>query len=170
MTNRTGLWIKLQWAGRRERTELLEVCDLLNGRRAVLTIVNTHRPPVPSRRIRMAWVYWDPEIMQLSNRWHRGPLATAEAEWHEGDAHRIGVGEMTDCFTGDWTTFRPRRDIEVRAGGRWHRGELWCRYNGPTEDRAVIAAWVSFYEPEWATAITYKRMYRWDPHAIRPVG
>ena len=24
-----------------------------------------------------------------------------------------------------------------------------------------------FYEPEWGTTVTYKRMYRWDPQTIR---
>ncbi|MEV1082025.1 hypothetical protein AB0I98_27875 [Streptomyces sp. NPDC050211] len=168
VTDRTGLFIELQWDGQRERTGLLEVRDLADGRRAVLTIVNAHHhPPVPSRRIRMVWVYWDPENMQLINRWHGAALATAEAEWHEGDTHRIRAGEMSDCFKGDWTTFRPRRGIEVRAGGRWRRAELWCRFNGPTKDRAVMDAWVPFYEPEWGAAVTYRRMYRWDPHAIR---
>ena len=162
MTHCTGLWLELQWNGRLEKAELLEVLDLADGRRALLTIVNTRRPG-----IRMAWLYWDADHMRLINEWARSPLATAEADWHEGDAHRIGVGEMLDCFDGDWTTFRPRRDVEVRAGGRWHRGELWCRYNGPTEDRAVITAWMPFYEPEWGTTVTYKRMYRWDPQTIR---
>ncbi|WP_210586882.1 hypothetical protein [Streptomyces sp. GESEQ-35] len=65
------------------------------------TIVNTQCLPDPSRRIRMAWVYWHPDHMRLANRWARGALAAAEIEWHEGDAHRIDVGEMSDCFDGD---------------------------------------------------------------------
>ncbi|MDQ0765671.1 hypothetical protein [Streptomyces canus] len=161
MTSRTGLWLELLWDGQRERTEILEVLDL-PGHRALLTIVNTRRPG-----IRMAWVYWDPDGMRLINEWHRGASATAETEQDEGDAHRIGVGEMSDCFTGDWTTFQPHRDVEVRAGGRWHRGQLLCRYHGPTEDRAVVTVEVLFWEPDWQTMVTYKRMYRWDAQAIR---
>ncbi|WP_460088222.1 hypothetical protein [Streptomyces variabilis] len=170
VSTRTGLRIELQWDGRRERTELLEVRDLSNGQRALLTIVNTHRPADPSRRIRTAWVYWDPNCMQLSNPWHRGATATAEIVRHEGDAHRIRVGEMLDCFTGDWTTFQPHRDVEVRAGGRWHWGKLRWRHNGPTRDRAVMVVDAPFYEPEWGAPVTYKRMYRWDPRTVRPVG
>ncbi len=94
VTDRTGLFIELQWDGQRERTGLLEVRDLADGRRAVLTIVNAHHhPSVPSRRIRMVWVYWDPENMQLINRWHGAALATAEAEWHEGEP--IGSGSAS---------------------------------------------------------------------------
>ncbi|MDQ1020004.1 hypothetical protein [Streptomyces afghaniensis] len=77
---------------------------------------------------------------------------------------------MLDCFTGDWTTFQPHRDVEVRAEGRWHQGKLRLRCNGPTNDRAVMMVDVPFYEPAWGAPVTYKRMYRWDPRTLRPVG
>ncbi|MEU6254028.1 hypothetical protein [Streptomyces sp. NPDC047043] len=32
MTSCTGPWLKVQWNGRREKTELLEVLDLADGR------------------------------------------------------------------------------------------------------------------------------------------
>jgi hypothetical protein len=163
VTTRTGLWIELQWGGQRERSELLEIRDLPDGRRALLTIVNVRRPG-----IRIAWIYWNPDTMSLFNRWHRGALSAAETDWQEGDAHRIGVGEMSDCFEDcDWTTFRPHLDVEVRAGGRWHQGKLLWRYNGATRGRAVWTVDVGFHEPEWGAVATYQRMYRWDPQAMR---
>ncbi len=31
-------------------------------------------------------------------------------------------------------------------------------------------AWIPFYEREWEAMVTYRRMYRWDPRAIRTAG
>ncbi|MGA5441527.1 hypothetical protein ACPCKW_18660 [Streptomyces griseoincarnatus] len=77
---------------------------------------------------------------------------------------------MLDCFTDDWTTFQPHRKVEVRAGGRWHQGKLRWRHNGPTQDRAVMVVDFPFCEPTSGASVTYKRMYRWDPRTLRPVG
>lgn len=161
MTNCTGLWLEMQWQGRRERTEILEILDMADGRRALLAIVNTRRPD-----IRMAWVVWDPDRMGLVNRWERGTPSPAEAVRCNGDVHPIAVGEMTDCFTGNFTTFPPYRAVEVRAGGRWHPGRLTAFHHGP-EGRAVASVMTLFYEPEWETHVAYKRLYQWDPATIR---
>ncbi|MEU9214848.1 hypothetical protein AB0D27_45200 [Streptomyces sp. NPDC048415] len=86
-------------------------------------------------------------------------------EPQNGDAVIAGRG-MLDCFEGKPVTYWPRRKVEVRAGGRWHEGELRCHYRGP-DGRAV--AWVEprFYEPEWRAVVTFSRFYRWDPATIR---
>ena len=161
MTHETGLWLVLWWDGQEERTELLEAVDLADGRRALLTIVRVRRPG-----IRMAWVIWEPERMRLVNRWERGAPAAAEADSCEGDAHRIAVGEMSDCFWGDFTTFSPHRAVDVRVGGRWYPGKLSALFHGE-QGRAVASATVSFFEPEWGAVIAYKRLYRMDPKTIR---
>ncbi|MGY5014673.1 hypothetical protein ACWCY6_42525 [Streptomyces sp. 900105755] len=154
LTNRTGLWVELQWGGERDRTEVLEIRDLPDGPRVLLVIVNVRRPD-----IRMAWVYWDPARMSLRNEWTRGAPATAEALTHTGDAHAIDVGEMSDCFAGDRTVFWPHRSVEVRVGGRWHPGRLRCLYNGPAGG-AVASVMMLFYEPDWGAPVAFKRLYR----------
>ncbi|MFE6551676.1 hypothetical protein ACFVHS_25195 [Streptomyces sp. NPDC057746] len=141
----------------------MQVRDLPDGRRALLTIVNARRPGV-----RMAWVYWDADRMSLANDWVQA-RATAEAEPREGDARAIAAGEMADCFTGDHTAFWPHRDVEVRVGGLWQRGAMRCLYRG-REGRAVAAVTVSLFEPGWGAWVGYKRLYEWDPLGIRPAG
>ncbi|MFF5001582.1 hypothetical protein ACFY3G_02030 [Streptomyces phaeochromogenes] len=160
MTNRTGLVLHLQWDGERETVEILEARDLPDGRRALLVIVRVRRPGM-----RRVWVFWDPGRMSLANFW-RNARAAAEAEPREGDAVAAGL-DMTDCFRDDFTTYAPPRDVEVHIAGRWWPGRLRCRFNGPTEDRAVVKVNVSLWEPEWGAAVEYERMYRWDPAAIR---
>jgi hypothetical protein len=156
---RTGLTLTLQWHGRRQKAQVLEHRDRPDGSRVLLVVVDWPRPT-----IRMAWVVWDPDRMSLLYA-DRQVRATAEAEPQNGDAVIAGRG-MLDCFEGKPVTYWPRRKVEVRAGGRWHEGELRCHYRGP-DGRAV--AWVEprFYEPEWRAVVTFSRFYRWDPATIR---
>ncbi|MET8786886.1 MULTISPECIES: hypothetical protein [unclassified Streptomyces] len=160
--NRTGLWLTLSRGGRRQRTQVIQYRDLPDGTRAILTIVDWPSPSIP-----MVWVAWDPDRMSLEYT-SREVLATAEAQPREGDAHAIGTGEMLDCFTGDHTTYWPHREVEVRVGGLWRPGRLRCIYRGP-RNRAVALVMTSLYEPGWGAWVAFKRMYRWDPAAIRPV-
>lgn len=160
LTNRTGLLLHLRWGGEREKSEILEARDLPDGRRALLVIVKVRRPGM-----RRLWVFWDPERMSLANFW-RNACAASEVEPREGDAVAAGL-DMTDCFRGDFTTYTPPRDVDVLIAGRWRPGKLRCRFNGPTEDRAVVKVNVPLWEPEWDAAVEYERMYRWDPAVIR---
>lgn len=52
----------LQSDGERERTEVLRIRDLPDGRHAPLIIVNTRRPGTG-----MTWVYWDASRMSLAS-------------------------------------------------------------------------------------------------------
>jgi hypothetical protein len=159
--NRTGLWLTLSREGRRQRTQVIKYRNLPDGTRAILTVVDW---PEPS--LRMVWVAWDPDHMSLE--YTLGTvLATAEAVPHEGDARAIAAGEMLDCFTGHHTPYWPHRDVEVRVGGFWRQGKMHCLFHG-TNGRAVASVTTSLYEPEWGARVAFKRMYRWDPEAIRP--
>jgi hypothetical protein len=159
--NRTGLYLTLSRAGRRQRTQVIQYRNLPDGTRAILTVVDW---PAPS--IRMVWVAWDPDRMSLE--YTSGTvLATAEAVPRQGDAHAIGTDEMLDCFTGLPTSYWPHRDVEVRVGGLWRPGKLRSLFHGPG-GRAVASVTTSLYEPEWGAWVTFRRMYHWNPEAIRP--
>ncbi|MGI5133328.1 hypothetical protein [Streptomyces sp. CA-106110] len=159
--NRTGLYLTLSRAGRRQRTQVIQYRNLPDATRAILTVVDW-----PAPTIRMVWVAWDPDRMSLE--YTSGTvLATAEAVPRKGDARAIATDEMLGCFTGPPTSYWPHRDVEVRVGGLWRPGKLRSLFHGPG---GRAAAWVttSLYEPEWGTWVTFRRMYHWNPEAIRP--
>ncbi|MFF4802331.1 hypothetical protein ACFY1U_28665 [Streptomyces sp. NPDC001351] len=164
VTNRTGLWLHLQWAGERERAQILEACDLPSGRRALLVVVNGRRPG-----IRKAWIFWDPSRMSLENR-GSSPKASAEARPQRGDAVPADLEHWQACFNPSTVTrYQPHRGVEVRAGGDWHPGGLRRIYHGP-DGRGLAWVDVHFYEPEWNARVVYWRWYCWDPEVIRPTG